>query len=384
MGWFSKKEKVASPDTAPSNPYAQAPPPAYDSGSAPSAAYDNKSANLYGGAKEPSGYGGNPYGGAKESSGDSYGASVYGSNSKPSGGANPYGGNNSNPYGGNNSNPYGGSGGGGQDDSSYSGKGSYGYGSGGYSAASGYDSKDPYSTGQSKQMTAEEEEEEDADALKSQIRFTKQESVASTRNALRAAARAEEVGRDTLVRLGEQGEKLHQTELNLDMAKNHGHRAEDQAAHLKRLNRSMFVPVAGSPFGRQARADKEEEKIMERHRVAREEREKIQSAGMQGQQAVKGGLRPMGAPAMAPRQKMSLAEKAKYQFEADEEDDAMEEEIDDNLHQLGGAIGRLNLLAKTQNQVVQDQNKTIERLNQKSENVHQQIDRNTHRINKIK
>ncbi|RVD88818.1 uncharacterized protein DFL_002991 [Arthrobotrys flagrans] len=375
MGWFSKKEKVAAPDTASSNPYA-APPPAYDSGSsAPSASYDNKSANLYGGAKESSTYGNSSYGGAKESSGDSYGASVYGSNTKPSGGSNPYGGNNSSPYGGAS---------GGQDDNAYSGKGSYGYGSGGYSAESGYNSKDPYSTGQSKQMTAEEEEEEDADALKSQIRFTKQESVASTRNALRAAARAEEVGRDTLVKLGEQGEKLHQTELNLDMAKNHGHRAEDQAAHLKRLNRSMFVPVAGSPFGRQARADKEEEKIMERHRVAREERERVQAAGMQGQQQVKGGLRPMGAPAMAPRQKMSLAEKAKYQFEADAEDDAMEEEIDDNLHQLGGAIGRLNLLAKTQNQVVQDQNKTIDRLNQKSESVHQQIDRNTHRINKIK
>ncbi|KAK6352235.1 Protein transport protein S9 plasma membrane t-SNARE [Orbilia blumenaviensis] len=371
MGWFSKKEKVASPDTAPSNPYAQAPPPAYDSGSAPAASYDNKSANLYGGAKSSSG-GSNPYGGSQQSSEDSYGASMYGNNSKPSGGANPYGGNNSNPYGG-----------GAAQDNAY-GKGSYGYGSSGYSAESGYDSKDPYSTGQSKQMTAEEEEEEDADALKSQIRFTKQESVASTRNALRAAARAEEVGRDTLVKLGEQGEKLHQTELNLDMAKNHGHRAEDQAAHLKRLNRSMFVPVAGSPFGRQARADKEEEKIMERHRVAREERERVQAAGMQGQQQVKGGLRPMGAPAMAPRQKMSLAEKAKFQFEADAEDDAMEEEIDDNLHQLGGAIGRLNLLAKTQNQVVQDQNKTIERLNQKSESVHQQIDRNTHRINKIK
>ncbi|KAK6339831.1 Protein transport protein S9 plasma membrane t-SNARE [Orbilia javanica] len=371
MGWFSKKEKVAAPDTASSNPYA-APPPAYDAGSNAPAVSDNKSANLYGGAKTS---GSNPYGAAKESSGDSYGASVYGSGAKPSGGANPYGGNNSNPYGASS---------GGQDDNAYSGKGSYGYGSSGYTAESGYDSKDPYGTGQSKQMTAEEEDEEDADALKSQIRFTKQESVASTRNALRAAARAEEVGRDTLVKLGEQGEKLHQTELNLDMAKNHGYRAEDQAAHLKRLNRSMFVPVAGSPFGRQARADKEEEKIMERHRIAREERERVQAAGMQGQQQVKGGLRPMGAPAMAPRQKMSLAEKAKFQFEADAEDDAMEEEIDDNLHQLGGAIGRLNLLAKTQNQVVQDQNKTIERLNQKSEAVHQQIDRNTHRINKIK
>lgn len=40
---------------------------------------------------------------------------------------------------------------------------------------------------------------------------------------------------------------------------------------------------------------------------------------------------------MAP--KGSLAERAKYQFEADSEDEAMEEEIDANIDLLHGAAG---------------------------------------------
>ncbi|EPS45095.1 hypothetical protein H072_868 [Dactylellina haptotyla CBS 200.50] len=370
MGWFSKKEKVASPSNdSPANPYAS-PPPAYDSGPNTKTYTDTKS-NMSGGygapAPEPTGYGASTYGSAKPSGG----ANPYGS-AKPSGGANPYG--DANPYAAKQDNHHGGGG-------AYD---NYSKGTGGYGASDGYSPNEPYSTGPNKQMTAEEEEEEDADALKGQIRYVKQESVNSTRNALRAAARAEEVGRDTLDRLGRQGEQLHNTEKNLDLAKAHGMQAQDQISHINRVNRSMFIPVAGSPFGRKARAEKEEQKIMDRHTSQRDEREKTNASGFAGQQAIKGGLRPMGGGLGGPRQKMSLAEKAKFQFEADEEDDRMEDEIDDNLGQLGDAVGRLNMLAKTTNQVVNDQNKVIERLSQKTEKVDDQLTRNTHRMNNIK
>jgi hypothetical protein len=42
------------------------------------------------------------------------------------------------------------------------------------------------------------------EAIKQQIKFTKSESVASTRNALRAAREAEETARNTLTKLGDQ------------------------------------------------------------------------------------------------------------------------------------------------------------------------------------
>ncbi|KAF3933991.1 hypothetical protein ABW19_dt0209391 [Dactylella cylindrospora] len=362
----------------------------------------------YGGAPEPTSYGSNPYGGGGASKA---GSSPYGggggAGSNPYGGgggagSNPYGGGGgagANPYGGGGSgygaNPYGGgdkkpqntgappSGGDPYAGGYSSGRGGYGAGTGGYGAADGYDPNDPYSTGNSRQMTAEQEEEEDADALKQQIRFTKQESVASTRNALRAAARAEEVGRDTLTRLGEQGEKLHDTELNIELAKNHGVVAEGQAKKLKSLNRSMFAVHVSNPVGAAARADREEQAILARHQEQRAERERIQRAGLQGRQMVAGGLQPMNQGPAGQRKKMSLAEKAKYQFEADEEDDQMEDEIDDNLQQLSLAAGRLKGLAQATSQVVDDQKKTIDRLNDNTQAVDDQIAKNSHKLKKF-
>lgn len=50
--------------------------------------------------------------------------------------------------------------------------------------------------------------DDDVEGIKQQTRFVKQESVNSTRNALRLAREAEETGRNTLTRLGEQSGKL--------------------------------------------------------------------------------------------------------------------------------------------------------------------------------
>ena len=49
-----------------------------------------------------------------------------------------------------------------------------------------------------------EEDEEDVEGIKSQTRYIKQDSVNSTRNALRLAREAEETARGTLGRLGDQ------------------------------------------------------------------------------------------------------------------------------------------------------------------------------------
>lgn len=49
-----------------------------------------------------------------------------------------------------------------------------------------------------------EDEEEDVEAIKKDIRAVKQDSVNSTRNALRIAREAEETARGTLMRLGDQ------------------------------------------------------------------------------------------------------------------------------------------------------------------------------------
>lgn len=206
-----------------------------------------------------------------------------------------------------------------------------------------------------RQLTAEEEEEEDVAATKQEIKFIKQQDVSSTRNALQAAAMAEETGRNTLARLGAQGERIHSTEQNLNIGHNAINIAEDRSKELKTLNRSMFAVHVSNPFTAKDRRVKDEEKLMERHQLEREQREATRQAAFQSTARMNSNFKGLsetsgGLP------KQTLAERAKYQFEADSDDERMEDEIEKNIDELGGAAKRLNVLARAMGEEADAQN----------------------------
>ena len=82
--------------------------------------------------------------------------------------------------------------------------------------------------------------------------------------------------------------------------------------------------------------------------------------------------------------KASLAERAKYQFEADSEDDEMENEIDSNLDALHGAAKRLNQLGRAMGDEVETQNAHLKRVSDKTDKVDDQIAMNRARLDRIK
>ncbi|KAI5853103.1 hypothetical protein DFP73DRAFT_470614 [Morchella snyderi] len=231
-------------------------------------------------------------------------------------------------------------------------------------------------------LTEAEEEEEDVEAVKQQIRFTKQESVASSRNALRVAAQAEETGRNTLARLGSQGERLHNTEKNLDLASSHSRVADQKARELKVANGSMFAIHMKNPLRSASRAKQEEARILARHQEEREERERTREFGFESKNGVGRALNGNGGY-NKPSSKMSLAERSKYQFEADESDDEKEREIENNLDSLGAVTGRLRNLAMATGQEVDRQNAQIDVIMRKSDKVDDQIAITHGRIRKI-
>jgi hypothetical protein len=235
--------------------------------------------------------------------------------------------------------------------------------SGGSGGESGYGAY-----GEERQLTAEEEEEEDVTATKQQIRAIKQEDVSSTRNALRIAQQAEETGRATLARLGAQGERIYNTEKNLDLAAHHNRIAEEKAKELKTLNKSMFAVHVSNPFtSSQRKADRDQE-IIDRHRLERDQRDATRQNAFAGQQRMDRAfkdLQPGDVGYRGAQTKASLAERSKYQFEADSEDEDMENEIDSNLDALGHAAGRLNLLARATGKEVDEQNKHIDSIIEK-------------------
>lgn len=62
-------------------------------------------------------------------------------------------------------------------------------------------------SGEPRQFQSQQDEDEEVEGIKQQTRFIKQDSVNSTRNALRIAREAEETARNTLLKLGDQSGK---------------------------------------------------------------------------------------------------------------------------------------------------------------------------------
>ncbi|KAF5528071.1 Protein transport protein sec9 [Colletotrichum aenigma] len=395
----SKKNKSPAPGS--DNPYAQAP-----AGNDPYAQDNNKYANMTpyqaarAGNTAPGGVPGGLPSGPRAGGG-------YGAPPQPAGGyanekygaAGGYGGNR---YDNANQNAYGGAAGGARGPGGYGGLGRTnsndtdaqrdelfggaqdryqqkqqqpgGYGqSGGYGddgasgAGGGYGGY-----GESRELTAEEQEAEEYRATKNQITETRQESVNTVNRALQAALQAEETGRSTLARLGAQGERLHNTERNLDLAANHNKVAEDRAKELKTLNRSMFAVHVSNPFTSKSRAAARDQAVLDRHRQERDTREQTRNAAFQSNQRMEEAFKEVslsGRPQGNTRS--SAAERSKYVLDdSDDEGNDLarrqEDEIDDGLGQLEGAMGRLNGLARAQLREVETQNTLISKISEKA------------------
>ncbi|TFK57271.1 hypothetical protein OE88DRAFT_1730658 [Heliocybe sulcata] len=241
-----------------------------------------------------------------------------------------------------------------------------------------------------------ENEEEDIEGIKSQIRYTKQESVNSTRNALRMAREAEETARNTINKLGEQSEKLANTERHLDVSKGHTLRAGDKTDELKQLNRSIFRPVI--TFNKDAKRAAQEAKLQQRYEDEREEREKammdiretqnrLGRAATYGNQdadeeGIGGGIRSRFKT--ADQQAVRKEQRKRFQFEETQSDDDMEDELDDNLDEISEATRRLKALGMTMGQELDTQIGRIGRIEEKTVNLDNKVFSTTERLKRIK
>ncbi|EJD47638.1 hypothetical protein AURDEDRAFT_151214 [Auricularia subglabra TFB-10046 SS5] len=252
------------------------------------------------------------------------------------------------------------------------------------------------------------DEEEDVEAIKTSIKQTKQESLASTRNALRIAREAEETATNTLVKLGDQSEKLGATERHLDVAKYNSRRAEDKVDELKQLNKSIFRPVI--VFNKDKKRAAQEAKMLARHQEeqdemqrnasdVRESQARVGQAAAYGRQnsygddqydqgdgeALGGPVRGAGGGGSGryrteAEQRQRQAQRKRYQFEATASDDELEDELDDNLDGIADAVARMKNLGLAMGQEVDRQNDRIKTLERKTDDVDVAVVRNTNRL----
>lgn len=229
----------------------------------------------------------------------------------------------------------------------------------------GYGGNDAEPDRYSEYQQQAEGDEEDVEAVKQEIRFVKQDSLASTRNAIRIGIEAEEQGRNSLARLGTQSEKLSSVERSLDVSAAHARIAEDKARELKKLNRSMFAVHVSNPFTSKSRAEEEERKIMERHELEREEREKVRRDVYESAQRVNGALNQNTGRGNKGPSKSSITSRSQYMFEEDEEDVQIEKDIDSNLNTLGDITARLKGLALATQAEIKAQNEKLDTITNK-------------------
>ncbi|KAJ7103498.1 protein transporter SEC9 [Mycena belliarum] len=240
-----------------------------------------------------------------------------------------------------------------------------------------------------------EENDEDVEGIKKQTKWVKQESANSTRNALRLAREAEDTARNTLTRLGTQSERLANTERHLDIAKGHSARADDRTDELNQLNRSIFRPVI--TFNKDGKRAAQEAKVQARYEEERTEREKAmmdirdtqnrlgqaQTYGREDRdrdELTGGGRGRFRSEAQNATRK---EQRKRFQFEATASDDEVEDEIDDNLDEIGDATRRLRALGMAMGQELDKQNQRIDMIDQKTVNLDNKIVRNTDRLKKV-
>ncbi|KAG9620838.1 hypothetical protein KCU64_g20631, partial [Aureobasidium melanogenum] len=82
--------------------------------------------------------------------------------------------------------------------------------------------------------------------------------------------------------------------------------------------------------------------------------------------------------------KATLANRAKYQFEADSEDEAMEGEIEENLDIIHRSAKTLHALGNAMGDELDEQNKHINRIIGKTETVDDEIAMNRIKLGRIR
>ncbi|KJZ79063.1 hypothetical protein HIM_01214 [Hirsutella minnesotensis 3608] len=238
--------------------------------------------------------------------------------------------------------------------------------------------------GDQRELTAEEQEEADYQAILQEKRQVQQESASSVSRSVQMARQANEVGQATLARLGAQGERLHNTEKNLDLAANQNKVAQDRAAELKTLNRSMFAVHVSNPFTSKARQQRADDQIMNRHRTERDEREATRREGFQSSQRMESTFSELDAARNRARPPARKKDYGKFNLDDEEGADELEDQIDDGLDELENQVSMMNMVGRAIGKEVETQNKSIDRIMNKSDAVDDATRMNRERLARIK
>ncbi|GAA5814694.1 hypothetical protein MFLAVUS_008193 [Mucor flavus] len=238
-----------------------------------------------------------------------------------------------------------------------------------------YDSsgqEDAYDSSKLNDDEEDQEEDQQVAQIQRQIRNVKQDSLASTRNALQKISEAEAAATNTMGMLGTQSSQIANVDRNLDLSKAYSDKASSQAGELKQLNSS--------------REKKAMEKISREHQEHLKERDDIRKFEYESSARFEDTQRKVNQEKITEdyHRGRTQSDRHRYQFEPDEEDDVIEDEIDTNLDLLGDATTRLRTMAVSMNEELGSQNKQLNKLNKKVDPISAKLMSTTHTLDSTK
>lgn len=172
----------------------------------------------------------------------------------------------------------------------------------------------------------------------------------------------------------------------LDLSKGYTQQAADKTDEIKQLNRSIFRPVI--TFNKEAKRAAQQAKLQARYEEEKVEREKVMMDIRGTQQRVGravtyghdddseellGGRRTELRSAQKEQRK-------RYQFEATESDDELEDRLDDNLDEISAVTGRLKALGIAMGNELDTQNKRIDNIAGKTDRLDDKLRHGTEQV----
>lgn len=129
----------------------------------------------------------------------------------------------------------------------------------------------------------------------------------------------------------------------------------------------MFAVHVSNPFTTSKRQAAADAAVIERHRMERGTREATRKDAFLSNQEMEQTFKDLPINKNKPKilGQRTEAEKSKFGFEMDSDEEDDEEAINEGLDQLGDRVGTLRMVANGMNSRVADQNKLLDRLAEK-------------------
>ncbi|KAJ4394561.1 Protein transport protein S9 plasma membrane t-SNARE [Gnomoniopsis smithogilvyi] len=244
--------------------------------------------------------------------------------------------------------------------------------------------------GAPRELTEEEKQEQEFENTRAETKALRKEDIALIDRINATADNGLDVAFGTRLRLAEQEERLHNTEMKLDMADIHTKDGSDKTKTLDKLNRTpFFIPVGPGKKARNAQI----EATMERGREERERREETRRDGFGNQvrmeettkDLVRGqaGIKQIGGSGKkaAPNKKFVFVDD-NGEFDQEEADD--EELIQQGLEATFERTKMLNKVSNLMGEDIERSNARLDRIAQKTDTVDDRVRMNRARLNQIR